>query len=134
MARRLGGGRDSREVAADLVLREATELLAVDDHADLDGLRLELLFARLLEGLEPEADRLVLAHAVLVPLLEHLHDRVPARPDTPRLVRDERAARVRLVEVDAEIVHARHEERSPERPDTPVLRVVLFVVAVRGCP
>src|SRR5437879_13195770 len=96
MARRLGGGRDAGEVAADLVLREAAELLAVDDHADLDGLRLELLLARLLEGLEPEGDRLVLAHAVLVLLLEHLHDRVPARPHASRLFRDGRFARFRI--------------------------------------
>src|SRR2546427_12506160 len=115
MARGLGGGRDAGGVPAALVLREAAELLAVDDHADLDGLRLELLLAGLLEGLEPEADRLVLAHAVLVPPLEHLHARVPARPDAPRLIRNERTARVRLVEMDADVVHARYEERGPER-------------------
>src|SRR5437879_2765491 len=56
MAGCLGGGRHAVDVPADLVLREAAELLAVDDHADLDGLRLELLLARLLEGLEPEGD------------------------------------------------------------------------------
>src|SRR4030042_335585 len=95
-------------VRFDFGLGEPPELLARLDHSYLDGLRVEALLGRLRERLQAEQDRLVHGHLLLVLLLEDIHDGVLARAYRTRLVRDERAARVRLEQVAALVVHACH--------------------------
>src|SRR6266571_5594456 len=127
---RLRRCRDASEILADLGLREPTELLAFDDQTDLDRAGIELLaLGGLLQTLETEDHRVVLGHVVLVLLLEEFHDRLAALSDAAGLVRHKGAARIRLEEMGPEVVHARHEERGPERTDASVLGVVLLVVA-----
>src|SRR2546428_1862826 len=127
---RLRRRRNSGEILTDFGLREPSELLPLDDQADLDRAGIELLaLGGLLEALETEDHRVVLCHVVLVLLFEELHDRLAALADAPGLVRHQGAARVRLEEMGSEVVHARDEERRPERTHAAVLGVVLFVVA-----
>src|SRR5437667_345637 len=113
-----------------ICLRESSELLPLDDQADLDRAGVELLaLGGLLEALQAEDHRIILGHVLFVLLLEELHDRLAALPDAPGLVRDEGAARVRLEEMGSEVVHAGDEERRPEGTHAAVLRIVLFVIA-----
>src|SRR2546427_3811059 len=127
---RLRRRRDPGEILTDFGLREPSELLPLDDQADLDRAGVELLaFRGLLEALQAEDHRVVLGHVLLVLLLEEFHDRLTALADAPGLVRHQGAARVRLEEMGSEVVHARDEERRPERTHAAVLGVVLFVVA-----
>src|SRR3989454_508631 len=127
---RLRRRRDPGEILTDFGLREPSELLPLDDQADLDRAGVELLaFRGLLEALQAEDHRVVLGHVLLVLLLEEFHDRLASLTDAPGLVRHEGAARVRLEQMGSEVVHARDEERRPERTNAAVLGVVLFVVA-----
>src|SRR5256712_2033255 len=127
---RLRRRRNPGEVLTDFGLREPSELLPLDDQADLDRAGIELLaLGGLLEALQTEDHRVVLGHVLLVLLLEEFHDRLAALADAPGLVRHQGSARVRLEEMGSEVVHARDEERRPERTHAAVLGVVLFVVA-----
>src|SRR3989441_7455738 len=127
---RLRRRRNPGEILTDFALREPSELLPLDDQADLDRAGVELLaFGGLLEALQTEDHRVVLGHVLLVLLLEEFHDRLAALADAPGLVRHEGAARVRLEQMGSEVVHARDEERRPERTHAAVLGVVLFVIA-----
>src|SRR5713226_1084255 len=127
---RLRRCRDASEILADRGLREPTELLAFDDQADLDCAGIELLaLGGLLQALKTEDHRVVLGHVILVLFLEEFHDRLAALSDAAGLVRHERAARVRLEQMGPKVVHARHEERRPERTHAAVLGVVLLIVA-----
>src|SRR5207247_10348942 len=114
---RLGRRRYPGEVLAHFRFREATELLALDDEADLDRTRVELLaFWGLLQRFETEDDRIVLGPPLSVLFLEQLHDGLTSLSDAARLVRYEGAARVCLEQMGSEIVHARDEQRGPEGP------------------
>src|SRR5712691_7104237 len=127
---RLRRRRDPGKILTDFGLREPSELLPLDNQADLDRAGVELLpFSGLLEALQTEDHRVVLGHVLLVLLFEEFHDRLAALADAPGLVRHQGAARVRLEEMGSEVVHARDEERRPERTHAAVLGVVLFVVA-----
>src|SRR5436309_6303321 len=127
---RLRRRRNPGEILTDFGLRESSELLPLDDQADLDRAGVELLaLGGLLEALQAEDHRIILGHVLFVLLLEELHDRLAALPDAPGLVRDEGAARVRLEEMGSEVVHAGDEERRPEGTHAAVLRIVLFVIA-----
>src|SRR5256712_7083949 len=129
---RLRRRRNSGEILTDFGLREPSELLPLDDQADLDRAGIELLaFRGLLEALQAEDHRVVLGHVLLVLLFEEFHDRLAALTDAPGLVRHEGAARVRLEQMGPEVVHARDEQRGPERTHAAVLSVVLFVIANR---
>src|SRR5213594_2148319 len=126
---RLRRRRNPGEILTDFGLRESSELLPLDDQADLDRAGVELLaLGGLLEALQAEDHRIILGHVLFVLLLEELHDRLAALPDAPGLVRDEGAARVRLEEMSSEVVHAGDEERGPEGTHAAVLGVILFVV------
>src|SRR5438094_929265 len=127
---RLRRRRDPREILTDFGLREPSELLPLDDQADLDRAGVELLaFRGLLEALQSEDHRVVLGHVLLVLLLEEFHDRLATLADTPGLIRHEGAAGVRLEQLGTEGVHARDEQRRPERTHAAVLGVVLLVIA-----
>src|SRR5881296_2689940 len=127
---RLRRRRDPREILTDFGLREPSELLPLDDQADLDRAGVELLaFRGLLEALQSEDHRVVLGHVLLVLLFEEFHDRLATLADTPGLIRHEGAARVRLEQMGPEVVHARDEQRGPERTHAAVLGVVLLVIA-----
>src|SRR5712691_4480829 len=126
---RLRRRRNPGEILTDFGLREPSELLPLDDQADLDRAGVELLPLRgLLEALQTEDHRVVLGHVLLVLLFEEFHDRLAALADAPGLVRHEGAARVRLEEMGSEVVHARDEERGPEGTYAAVLGVVLLVI------
>src|SRR5947199_3252 len=127
---RLRRRRDPREILTDFGLREPSELLPLDDQADLDRAGVKLLaFRGLLEALQSEDHRVVLGHVLLVLLLEEFHDRLATLADTPGLIRHEGAAGVRLEQMGPEVVHARDEQRRPERTHAAVLGVVLLVIA-----
>src|SRR5881296_2623402 len=127
---RLRRRRDPREILTDFGLREPSELLPLDDQADLDRAGVELLaFRGLLEALQSEDHRVVLGHVLLVLLFEEFHDRLATLADTPGLIRHEGAAGVRLEQMGPEVVHARDEQRRPERTHAAVLGVVLLVIA-----
>src|SRR3989440_627690 len=127
---RLRRRRDPREILTDFGLREPSELLPLDDQADLDRAGVELLaFRGLLEALQSEDHRVVLGHVLLVLIFEEFHDRLATLADTPGLIRHEGAARVRLEQMGPEVVHARDEQRRPERTHAAVLGVVLLVIA-----
>src|SRR5881296_2551226 len=107
---RLRRRRDPREILTDFGLREPSELLPLDDQADLDRAGVKLLaFRGLLEALQSEDHRVVLGHILLVLLLEEFHDRLATLADTPGLIRHEGAAGVRLEQMGPEVVHARDE-------------------------
>src|SRR4030042_1869235 len=110
-------------------VREPSEILVLLHEAYLDGLRVEVLLGGLRQGLEAQENRSVLGHVLLILLFEDIHDGVLARTYGSGLVRHERAARVRLEQMAALLVHPSHEERGPEGPHATVLRVVLLVVA-----
>src|SRR5207245_10704378 len=127
---RLRRCRDASEILAHLGLREPTELLAVDDQADLDRAGIQLLaLGGLLQALKTEDHRVVLGHVILVLFLEEFHDRLAALSDAARFVRHERAARIRLEQMRPEVDAARAEARGPEPTHAAVSAVIRFVVA-----
>src|SRR5947209_7261295 len=71
---RLRRRRNSGEVLTDFGLREPSELLPLDDQADLDRAGIELLaLGGLLEALETEDHRVVLGHVLLVLTFAEFH-------------------------------------------------------------
>src|SRR5207247_11412141 len=127
---RLGRRRYPGEVLAHFRFREATELLALDDEADLDRPRVELLaFGGLLQSFETEDDGIVLGHPLFVLFLEQLHDGLTSLSDAARLVRSEGAARGCPEQTGSETVPVRDAHGRRAGPDPPPLRLVRLVIA-----
>ena len=93
------------------------------------GERFEVLLDGCGKGLEGELERLPVGHPVAVRFLEDLHRHGAPAPDAARLVRHERAGRVGLEQVDAQVVGPRHEQGGAEGPGPSVLGEVLLIVA-----
>src|SRR5438093_893773 len=105
---RLRRRRDPGEILTDFALRQPSELLPLDDQADLDRAGVELLaFGGLLDALPADDQPLVLGHVLLLLLLEEFHDRLASLANAPGLVRHEGAARVRLEQMGPEVIHTR---------------------------